>query len=107
MQNDVRHVPNLCVTLFCLNKSLMKGFKVSNDGVAVSLDYKHVKLTYYREINATDGCVTGVLMKQILFNNINGFDNSSISNERTYDINQLHKLFGHCGQETLNNTLTI
>jgi hypothetical protein len=44
--NDVKHVPNLCENLFGFNKALKKGFKVSNDGVIISLTYKHVKLTF-------------------------------------------------------------
>jgi hypothetical protein len=42
-----------------------------------------------------------------LSDNIDGFANASISNERIYDINHLHKLFGHCGQEILNKTIKI
>jgi hypothetical protein len=105
--NYVNYVPSLCENLFSLNKALKKGFKVSNDGVVVSLTYKHVKLIFDCVINATDGCVTGVLMKPILSKNINGFANASISNERIYDINHLHKLFGHCGQEILNKTIKM
>jgi hypothetical protein len=63
--NDVKYVPNLCVNVFSLNKALKKGFKVSNDGVVVSLNYKNLKLTFDRIIHDTDGCVTGVLMKAI------------------------------------------
>jgi hypothetical protein len=44
--NDVKYMPSLCVNLFRLNKALKKGFKVSNDGVFISLTYKHVKLTF-------------------------------------------------------------
>jgi hypothetical protein len=99
MLNDIKYVPNLCMNLFSLNKALKKGFKVSNDGVVVSINYKLVKLTFDRIILVTDGCVTGVSMKAISSNNINGFANASISIERIYDINHLHKLFGHCGQE--------
>jgi hypothetical protein len=105
--NDIKYVPSLCVNLFSLNKALKKGFKVSNDGVVVSLNYKYVKLTFDRVIHATDGCVTGVVMKPILSNNINGFSNESIGNERIYDINHLHKLFGHCGQEILKKTIKM
>jgi hypothetical protein len=96
--HDVKYAPNHCVNLFSLNKALKKGFKVSNDEVVVSLNYKHIKLTFDRVIHATDGCVTGVLMKPILSDIINGFANESISTERIYDINHLHNLFGHCGQ---------
>jgi hypothetical protein len=74
--NDVKYVPSLCENLFSLNKSLKKGFKVSNDGVVISLNYKHVKLTFDRVIHDTDGCVTGVLMKPIFTDKINGFANA-------------------------------
>jgi hypothetical protein len=67
------------VNLFSLNKALKKGFKLSNDGIIVSLNFKHVKLTFDRIINATDGCVTGLSMKPMMSNNINGFANASIS----------------------------
>jgi hypothetical protein len=105
--NDVKYVPNLCVNSFSLNKELKKVFKVSDDGLVISLNYKNVKLTFDRVIHATDGCVTGVLMKPILSDDINGFANASISNERSYDINHLHKLFRYCGQEILNNTIKM
>jgi hypothetical protein len=36
--NDVNYVPSLCVNLFRLNQSSKKGFKVSNDGVVISLN---------------------------------------------------------------------
>jgi hypothetical protein len=42
-----------------------------------------------------------------LIDNINGFANASISNERSFDINYLRQLFGHCGQEILNNTIKM
>jgi hypothetical protein len=94
------------VNLFSLNKALEKGFKVSNDGVVIILNY-NVKMTFDRVIHATDGFVTGVSMKPIMSDNINGFANASISTKRSYDINHLHKLFGHCGQEILNNTIKM
>jgi hypothetical protein len=75
--------------------------------VVISLNYKPVNLTFDRVIHATDGCVTGVLMKSIMSDNINGFANASISTERSHDINHLHKVFGHCGQEVLNNTIKM
>jgi hypothetical protein len=96
--NDVKYVPSLCVNLFSLNKPLI---------VFISLNFKHVKLTFYRVMNATDGCVTGVTMKPMISNNLNRFANASISNERIYDIDHLHKLFGHCGQEILNKTIKM
>jgi hypothetical protein len=75
--------------------------------MVISLNYKHVKLTFDRVIHATDGYVTGEIMKPILSNNINGLANASISIKRSYDINHLNKLFGHCSQEIVNNTIKM
>jgi hypothetical protein len=105
--NYVKYVPSLCVNLFSMNNALKKGFKVSNDRVVISLNYKHVKLTFDRVIHATDGCVTGVLVKPKFIDNTNGFANASISTERSYDVNHLQKLFGYCGQEILNKTIKM
>jgi hypothetical protein len=105
--NNIKYVPSLCVDLFSLNKAFKKGFKVIDDGVVVSLNYKHVKMAFDHVNNATDGCVTGVSMKPMISNNINEFANVSISNERNYDINHLHKLFGHCGQEIINKAIKM
>jgi hypothetical protein len=91
--NDVKYVPALCVNLFSLNKSLKIDFKVSSDGMVISLIYKYVKLTFDRVIHGKDDCVTGVLMKPIMSENINGFANASISSVTSYDINHLHKAF--------------
>jgi hypothetical protein len=52
--NDVKYMPSFCVNLFSLNKALKKGFKVSNDGIVIRPNYKHVKLTFDRVIHATD-----------------------------------------------------
>jgi hypothetical protein len=82
----VKYVPNLCVNLFSLNKALKKGFEVSNDGVVISHTYKHVKLTFDRFIHATYACVTGVLIKRIFSNIINGFANASIIYIKYLDI---------------------
>jgi hypothetical protein len=46
-------------------------------------------------------------MKPILSDNTNGFADASINNESIYDINHLHKLFGHCAQEILNQTIKM
>jgi hypothetical protein len=49
--------------------------------------------------------VTGATIKLLTIKNINELSNASISNQRTNDINYLLKLFGHYGQDTLNNML--
>jgi hypothetical protein len=62
-------VSNMCQTFvsifFSSNKALKKGFRFSNDGFVVSLNYKHVNMAVDRVISAADGCVTEVLMKTL------------------------------------------
>jgi hypothetical protein len=96
---NVKFVPGICSNLFSLNKALMNGFTLSNNGVTVSLSKKHVTLTFDVVIKTVgDGCVTGVMMKPIVNKKIHdGYAPTSIVMERSIDINYLHKVFGHCG----------
>ena len=91
-----------------MNKELKTGFKVSYDGIIVSLTNNHVKLKLDRVINAVDGCVTGVMMKSLPAEHTNdGLAHTLIGNERIYNINHLHRLFEHCDQETLKYTIKV
>jgi hypothetical protein len=65
--NNVKFVPEICSNLFRLNKALINGFTLSNDGAIVSLTKKYVTLTFDVVIKTVgDGCVTGVMMKTIV-----------------------------------------
>jgi hypothetical protein len=103
---NIKFVPGICSNLFSLNKALMNGFTLANDGVIVSLTKKQVTLTFDVVIKIVgDGCVTSVVMKPIVKKRIhNGYAHASIGMERSLDINHLHKVFGHCGLETLKRT---
>jgi hypothetical protein len=103
---NIKFVPGICSNLFSLNKALMNGFTLANDGVIVSLTKKHVTLTFDVLIKTVgDGCVTGVMMKPIVKKIIHdGYAHTSIGMERSLDINHLHNIFGHCGLETLKST---
>jgi hypothetical protein len=103
---NVKFAPGICSNLFSLNKALMNGFTLANYGVIVNLTKKHVTLTFDVLIKTVDdGCVTGVVMKPIVEKiNHDGYAHTSIGMERSLDINHLHKVFGHCGLETLKST---
>jgi Reverse transcriptase (RNA-dependent DNA polymerase)/gag-polypeptide of LTR copia-type/Zinc knuckle len=107
--NNVKYVPDICSNLFSLNKALRNGFKLSNNNVIVSLTKKHVTLTFDRVIKTIDdGCVTGVMMRTISAKqSYDGFAHASIEMEKSFDINHLHRVFGHCGLETLKNTVKL
>jgi hypothetical protein len=91
---NVKLVTGICSNLFSLNKALMNGFTLANDGVIVSFTKKHVTLTFDVVIKIIgDGCVTGVMMKPIVKKRIHdGYAHTSIGMERCLDINHLHKV---------------
>jgi hypothetical protein len=103
---NVKFVPGIRSNLFSLNKTLMNGFKLSNNGVIVSLSQIHFTLTFDVVIKTVcDGCVTGVMMKPIVKKRIHdGYAHTSIGMEGSIDINHLNKVFGYCGLETLKST---
>jgi hypothetical protein len=103
---NVKFVPGICSNLFSLNKALMNGFTLANDGVIVSLTKKLVTLTFDGVIKTVgDSCVTGVVMKPIVKKRVHdGYAHALIGTERSLDINHLQKVFGHCGLETLKST---
>ena len=85
-----------------------ESFKVSNEGIIVSLTNKHFKLTFDRVINAADGCATGVMMKFLRAEHTNdGFAHALIGHQKTYNINHLHRLCGHCAQETVKDIVKM
>jgi hypothetical protein len=101
--HDVKFVPDLCVNSFSLNRALQNGFKLSNENVSIRLSKGSVTLVFDRIIKKMNGFVTSVNMKTLPPKAIhNGMVNTTIS--EAYDINYLHKAFGHCGLETLKNT---
>jgi hypothetical protein len=64
---NVKFIPGIWSNLFNLNKALMNGFTLANDGVIVSLTKKHVTLTFDVLIKTVgDGCVTGVVKKPMV-----------------------------------------
>jgi hypothetical protein len=74
-----------------LNNALKKCFKVSNDGIIVSLTNKYIKLTFNCVTNTFEGFVIGIMMRSVSF-----------LKEMIFNINHLYRLFGHCGKEALN-----
>jgi hypothetical protein len=92
---NVKFVPGTRSNLFSLNKALMNGFTLANDGVIVCLKKKHVTLTFDVVIKTVgDGCVTGVVMKSIVKKKIHdGYAHASIGMERRLDINHLQKMW--------------
>jgi hypothetical protein len=104
---NVKYVPEICSNMFSLNKALKNALKLTNDDV--SLTKKHVTLTFDCVIKMLDdACVTGVRMRPIVPEKVyDGFAHASIKKEKSFDMNHLHRVFGHCGLDTLKNTVKM
>ena len=104
---EVKYVPELWVNLFSINKALKNGFKLSNDGISICLSKGPIWLSFDQIIPTTNGFVTGVKMcavrRDIAYN---ALVNTTINN-KGFDVNHLHKVFGHCGIEAVKNTAKI
>jgi hypothetical protein len=106
---NVTYVPEICSNLISLKLALKNGFKVTNDEVIVSITKKHITLMFDQVIKTLDdGCVTSVMMRPILSERAyGGYAHTTIEKEKSFDINHLHRIVGHCGHETLKNTVKM
>ena len=94
-----KHVPGLWVNLFALLLPLTIGWLISNVGPVLTLKKDDTAITFDRIFATKDGFLGGVDMiaKEEIAN-------LCLQSNRAHDINFLHKLFGHCVQDTIANT---
>jgi hypothetical protein len=82
--------------LFKIGKSLKNDFNLSNDGEIIKLSKKNVTLTFDKVVRMNNGFVPGIKLFQVL-----GDVGTSIletKKRNTIDVNNLHKVLGHCGE---------
>ena len=104
--NLVKYVPELWVNLFSINKEFKNGFKLSNIGVSICLSKCPVSLLFDQIIPTTNGFVTGVNMCAIKPDIVHtAMVNATINTD--FDVNYLHKVFGHFDIEAVKNTSKI
>jgi hypothetical protein len=80
---------------------LKNGFNLSNDGEIIKLSKGNVTLTFDKVVRK-NGFVPGIKLLQVL-----GDVRTSVletKKRNTIDVNNLHKVLGHCGE--VNNRLT-
>jgi len=96
----LKHVPGLWVNLFALLLPLATQWLISNVGPVLTLKKDDTSITFDRIFATKDGFLGGVDMiaKEELAN-------LCLQSNRAHDINFLHKLFGHCAQDTIANTV--
>jgi hypothetical protein len=84
----------------------LKRINLSNDGISINVAKDPISLCFDRIIPTANGFVTGVKMNAIHpATTCNAMVNATIN--KSFDINQLHKVFGHCAFGTLRCTAKI
>jgi hypothetical protein len=85
--HEVKYVPELRVNLFSINKAFKKGYKLSNKGLS-------------------NGSVSGIKLSinesPVAYNTISNFRPG-----KSININDFHKMLGHCGSDRLQKTAKI
>jgi hypothetical protein len=82
--------------LFRIGKALKNGFNLSNDGEIIQLSKGNVTITFDKVVRTKNGFVPGIKLLQVL-----GDVGTSVletKKHNTIDVNNLHKVLGHCGE---------
>jgi hypothetical protein len=88
------------MNLFSISKLLKNGFKIGNDGIIVNLTKVSTTLSLNRILNTKNGCVSGAKLNPISIKSAGSVIDPEKS-EMKVDINRIHKIVGHCGEEAL------
>jgi len=96
----------LWVNLFSINKALKKGYKLSNKGLSICLSKGDVSVTFDRVLRTANGSVSGIKLSidksPVAYNTISNFRPA-----KSININDFHKMLGHCGSDRLQKTAKI
>jgi hypothetical protein len=99
---NVKYIPESWINLFSIGKALKNGFNLSNDGEIIKLSKGNVTFTFDKVVRTKNGFVPGIKLLQVL-----GDVGTSVletKKRNTIDVNNLHKVLGHCGE--VNDRLT-
>jgi hypothetical protein len=102
MLENVNYVPELWINLFSIGKSLKDGFNLSNYGKIIMLLKGNVTLTFDKVVKTKNGFVPGIKLLQVLDDV--GTSVLETKKRNTIDVDNLHKILGHCGE--VNASLT-
>ena len=92
---NCRYVPELWINLFSVNKALTNGYKLSNDGMLITLTKDDKIIRFDRCFGTGSGKVIGVFTKP------KGQEMAQISLDRkTTTCNTAHKCMAHAGETT-------
>ena len=102
---DVKYVPDLWINLFSIGKALKNGFNLGNDGEKLKLMKGNVTILFDRFLISKNGFVPGIKMKPLL-NDVSAtvVESKKEKSKNMIDVNNLHKILGHCGEASARLT---
>jgi len=98
----VKLIADLWINLFSICNALKGGSKIGNIGEIITLTKNDVTLKFDNLIKTKDCCVSGIRLTPIL-NDVGTLATGS-GKEETVEINNLHKILGHCGKASARLT---
>ena len=104
--HEVKFVPELWVNLFSINKALENGHKISNKGLTICLSKGSSSIMFDRLFKTTNGSISGIKLtvneSPVAYNAV-----SDSAPGKKIDMNEFHKMLGHCGLDRLEKTARI
>jgi hypothetical protein len=82
--------------LFSIGKALQKGFNLGHDGEIIKLTKESVTLTFDEVVRTKNGFARGIRLTPV--SNDHGMPVIESKRSNLIDINNLHKILGHCGE---------
>jgi hypothetical protein len=96
---DVKFVPDLWINLFSIGKALKSGFNLGNDGEKIKLMKGNVVILFDTCLKTKNGFVSGIKIRPVLADvGATIVDSKKERLKNTVDVNNLHKILGHCGE---------
>jgi hypothetical protein len=97
---DVKFVPDLWVNLFSIGKALKNGFNLGNEGGTIKLMKGKTVILFDRCLKSKNGFIPGIKMKAVL----PGISATVVDPKNSINVNNLHKILGHCGEASARLT---
>ena len=107
--DDVKLVPGLDMPLFAVLKALDQGWKISNEGVFLTLRKDGVSITFNRLMRTKNGKLVGVALlprdgrsskKEMAM----PVQETTEKPNKVWNINRMHRVYNHAGEDALRRT---
>jgi hypothetical protein len=98
-------VPDLWINSLSINNAVMNGFMIGNEGLLIKLTKGETTLMLDQRLSTKGRFVSGIKMVPV-FNQVANtvFETEKMIKAMSVEINKLHKILDHCGENHLKAT---